>query len=181
MHMLCGVSPRLPRTILLLLLLHGSPAAALFVGPRVPGAPLRVAPPAFAPLTLLRSTPAAAAAALVAGTASSASAAAESGAIANQLDDRLVVGFVLVRAPAHTFTAARSFYALAPTVSPSPFRAFLSKSLRRRRPQVLLVATAALQFSLGDVAADEANLPSSSARINDLRQKRSNFLRGPPQ
>lgn len=125
--MLCGVSPRLPRTILLLLLLlHGSPAAALFVGPRVPGAPLRAAPPAFAPLTLLRSTPAAAAAALVAGTASSASAAAESGAIANQLDDRLVVGFVLVRAPAHTFTAARSFYALAPTVSPSPFRAFLS-------------------------------------------------------
>ena len=121
--MLCGVSPRLPFAFLPLLLLHGSPAAALFVGPRVPGAPLRAAPPAFAPLTLLRSAPAAAAAMLVGGTASSASAAAESGAIANQLDDRLVVGFVLVRAPAHTFTAQPR---VPFTVSPSPFREFLS-------------------------------------------------------
>ena len=80
--------------------------------------------------------------ALLAWTASAASA-AERGAIGNQLDDRIVVGFALI----------------------------------------LLVATAALNFSLGDVAGDEANLPSSAARVNDLRQRRSDFLksRTPPK
>jgi hypothetical protein len=80
---------------------------------------------------------------VLAGIASAAAAAPERAVIANQLDDRVVVGFALL----------------------------------------LLVATGLLNLSLGDVAADEANLPSSSARINDLRQKRSDFLksRGPPK
>mmetsp|Transcript_26950 Transcript_26950/g.75693 ORF Transcript_26950/g.75693 Transcript_26950/m.75693 type:complete len:131 (+) Transcript_26950:24-416(+) len=91
----------------------------------------------------LPALPARLSAALLSAAATSASAAPERGAIENQLDDRLVVGFALV----------------------------------------VLVATALLNLSLGDVVADEANLPSSSARINDLRQKRSDFLRSrnPPQ
>merc|ERR1711920_1058494 len=43
---------------------------------------------------------------------------------------------------------------------------------------VLLVLTAALNLSLGDVVADEANLPSSTSRINELKRKQSTFIRG---
>eukprot|EP00965_Chrysotila_dentata_P245752 6206747-Pleurochrysis_carterae.AAC.10 len=43
---------------------------------------------------------------------------------------------------------------------------------------VLLVLIGALQFSLGDVVSDEANLPSSTSRINQLRKQRSTFIRG---
>ncbi|KAL3924026.1 MAG: hypothetical protein SGPRY_004041 [Prymnesium sp.] len=41
----------------------------------------------------------------------------------------------------------------------------------------LLVATGLLQLSLGDVAGDEAQLPSSVNLINKSRQKRSSFLK----
>ena len=41
----------------------------------------------------------------------------------------------------------------------------------------LLVLTGLLQDSLGDVAGDEAQLPSSISLINKSRQKRSSFLK----
>ena len=43
---------------------------------------------------------------------------------------------------------------------------------------VLVALVGWLQFSLGDVAGDEAMLPSSVNLINKNRQKRSNFLKG---
>lgn len=43
---------------------------------------------------------------------------------------------------------------------------------------VLLVATGALQLSLGDVMADEAQLPSSTSLINKNKQRRSTFIQG---
>merc|ERR1712046_321524 len=42
----------------------------------------------------------------------------------------------------------------------------------------LLVAAGALQLSLGDIVADEAQLPSSVNLINKNRQRRSNFIKG---
>ncbi|KAL1504172.1 hypothetical protein AB1Y20_010581 [Prymnesium parvum] len=41
----------------------------------------------------------------------------------------------------------------------------------------LLAATGLLQLSLGDVIADESELPSSTNLINKSRQKRSSFLK----
>ena len=42
---------------------------------------------------------------------------------------------------------------------------------------LLLVATGLLQLSLGDIAGDEAQLPSSINLINKSRQKKSSFLK----
>ena len=42
----------------------------------------------------------------------------------------------------------------------------------------LVVAAGALQLSLGDIVADEAQLPSSVNLINKNRQRRSNFIKG---
>ena len=43
---------------------------------------------------------------------------------------------------------------------------------------LLLVATGLLNLSLGDIAADEAQLPSSVNLINKNRARRSNFIKG---
>ena len=42
----------------------------------------------------------------------------------------------------------------------------------------LLVCTGLLNLSLGDIAADEAQLPSSVNLINRSRAKRSSFIKG---
>ena len=42
----------------------------------------------------------------------------------------------------------------------------------------LVVAAGALQLSLGDIVADEAQLPSSVNLINKSRKRRSNFIKG---
>jgi len=130
--------------VLLLLLLPS--ACAAFSAPAAVVA-RRVSPPAlgrFSQPSLRLPTVAAAqsSAAVFAGIASAASAAAERAVIANELDDRFVVGFALF----------------------------------------VLIATGLLNLSLGDVAGDEAMLPSSTSNINDLRKRRSSFLksRGPP-
>ena len=43
---------------------------------------------------------------------------------------------------------------------------------------LLLVLTGLLNLSLGDVIADEAQLPSSTALINKSKAKRSSFIKG---
>ena len=43
---------------------------------------------------------------------------------------------------------------------------------------LLVVAVGALNLSLGDIAADEAQLPSSVNLINQSRQRRSSFIKG---
>jgi hypothetical protein len=42
----------------------------------------------------------------------------------------------------------------------------------------LLLAAGALQLSLGDIVADEAQLPSSVTLINKNKQRRSSFIKG---
>ena len=42
---------------------------------------------------------------------------------------------------------------------------------------LLLLLTALLNLSLGDVVADEANLPSTSTRINQMKRKRADFIK----
>eukprot|EP00325_Prymnesiales_sp_UTEX-LB-985_P011035 CAMPEP_0174752256 /NCGR_PEP_ID=MMETSP1094-20130205/101650_1 /TAXON_ID=156173 /ORGANISM="Chrysochromulina brevifilum, Strain UTEX LB 985" /LENGTH=108 /DNA_ID=CAMNT_0015957875 /DNA_START=32 /DNA_END=358 /DNA_ORIENTATION=- len=43
---------------------------------------------------------------------------------------------------------------------------------------VLFVLIGALQLSLGDIVADEAQLPSSVNLINKSKQRRSSFIKG---
>ena len=43
---------------------------------------------------------------------------------------------------------------------------------------LLLVLTGLLNLSLGDIIADEAQLPSSTNLINKSRQRRSSFIKG---
>jgi hypothetical protein len=43
---------------------------------------------------------------------------------------------------------------------------------------VLLILTGLLNLSLGDVVAEEASLPSTSTRINSMKKRRSDFIKG---